>query len=184
MSVTSVKTGTGGISLALNNNYMEPIATTLVGSGGVNIITFNNIPQTYKHLQLRAIYKDVNNAGYSLAVRFNNDFGTNYSYHYVTGNGSAVSASSAASNTNMALGNTWGTSAGGFGAGIFDILDYTSTIKNKTIKSLTGADRNGTGSVFFSSGAWYNTSAITTITLNNDVNFDQYSRFSLYGIKG
>ena len=55
MSITSVKSGATGISLALDNNFMEPIATTLVGSTTVNVVTFNDIPQTYKHLQIRAI---------------------------------------------------------------------------------------------------------------------------------
>ena len=49
MTISSVKTGAVGLSLALDNNYMEPIATTLVGSGGVNQITFNDIPQSYNN---------------------------------------------------------------------------------------------------------------------------------------
>ena len=52
MSITSVKSGSGGISLALDNNYMEPIATMVVSATSVNSITFNDIPQIYKHLQL------------------------------------------------------------------------------------------------------------------------------------
>ena len=55
MSITSAKSGATGISLALDNNFMEPIASTLVGSGGSSVITFNDIPQTYKHLQLRVL---------------------------------------------------------------------------------------------------------------------------------
>jgi len=55
MSITSAKTGATGISLALENNFMEPIASTLVGASGSAIIEFNDIPQTYKHLQIRLI---------------------------------------------------------------------------------------------------------------------------------
>ena len=50
MSITSVKSGATGISLALDNNFMEPIATTLVGSGGANTIIFNRFPLIQKHL--------------------------------------------------------------------------------------------------------------------------------------
>ena len=53
MSITSAKTGSTSLSLALENNFMEPIASTLVGAGGVSTVTFNDIPQTYKHLQIR-----------------------------------------------------------------------------------------------------------------------------------
>ncbi len=52
MSITSAKTGSTSLSLALENNFMEPIASTLVGAGGVSTVTFNDIPQTYKHLQV------------------------------------------------------------------------------------------------------------------------------------
>ena len=60
MSITSLKTGTTGLSAALDNNYMEPIATTVVGSGGVASIAFNDIPQIYKHLQIRGIGRTAN----------------------------------------------------------------------------------------------------------------------------
>ena len=64
MSITSAKTGSTSLSLALENNFMEPIASTLVGSGGVSTVTFNDIPQTYKHLQIRCISRP-NEAGSS-----------------------------------------------------------------------------------------------------------------------
>ena len=37
MAISGIRTGETGISLALDNNYMEPIATTLVGSGTVQV---------------------------------------------------------------------------------------------------------------------------------------------------
>jgi len=45
-------------NLSADNNYMETIASTLVGSGGASTVTFSNIPQGYKHLQIRGITKD------------------------------------------------------------------------------------------------------------------------------
>jgi hypothetical protein len=65
---------------------------------------------------------------------------------------------------------------------ITDILDYTNTNKNKTIKSISGYDKNGGGAVMISSGAWYNTSAVTQINCYESANSAQYSRIDLYGI--
>ena len=184
MTVSSVKTGELSLSFALNNNYMEPIATTLVGSGGVNQITFNDIPQTYKHLQIRATYKDINNAGYAFSIRFNADSANNYANHFIRGNGATASASGTANRSFIEIGNTWGSAGGAFTAAVIDILDYTSISKNKTIRSLNGVDLNGSGNVHFSSGLYMSLTSIESIFMFNDVNFAQHSRFSLYGIKG
>jgi hypothetical protein len=76
------------------------------------------------------------------------------------------------------------------GVGIVDIQDYESTTKYKTTRTLNGTDINGTiagssGFVFVSSGLWMSTAAISSITITPDGNnFNQYSSFALYGIKG
>jgi hypothetical protein len=75
-----------------------------------------------------------------------------------------------------------------FGGGVVDILDYASTSKNKTIRTLSGADINGAGGdLRLSSGLWFATpAAITSITLyanGGSSDFAQYSSFALYGIK-
>ena len=76
--------------------------------------------------------------------------------------------------------------ANAFGVTIIDILDYANTNKYKTFRSLVGSDTNDTnGAVGLASGSWRSTSAITSITLSNNVsgNLAQYSSFALYGIK-
>jgi hypothetical protein len=67
-----------------------------------------------------------------------------------------------------------------------DILDYANTSKNKTIRMLSGNDRNGSGDIILISGLWASTSAINQIDLRLEsaANFAQYSQFALYGIKG
>jgi len=186
MTISSVKTGAVGLSLALDNNYMEPIATTLVGSGGTNNITFNDIPQTYKHLQIRYISRNAAVAD-ATVVRFNSDAGTNYALHSLRGNGSTAFTSSGANTTFFELPFTAysGTTSNVFGGGILDILDYAKTNKNKTARALGGADLDGSGSLHYNSGLWINTAAINSITIfGSGSNISQYSRFSLYGIKG
>ena len=194
MSVTSAKSGATGISLALDNNYMEPIATTVVGSGGVNQVTFNDIPQGYKHLQLRILGQE-NRATYGISefrLRFNGDQGLNYRNHTLYGDGASATASTNLTYSILLGDGMFGTTTGGtFGAGVVDILDYTNTNKYTTTRLLAGVDINGTiagygGRVGISSGLWFDTAAINSISLtpNNGTVLSQYSRFSLYGIKG
>lgn len=194
MSITSAKSGATGISLALDNNYMEPIATTLVGSGGVNQVTFNDIPQNYKHLQLR-IFAQTNRGTYGieeLRLVFNGDVSLNYRTHTLYGDGSAAAASTNLSYHILLGDGTYGTTTGGtFGAGVVDILDYSNTSKYTTTRHLSGVDINGTiagygGRVGLNSGLWLDSSAVNSIKIspNNGTLLSQYSRFSLYGIKG
>jgi hypothetical protein len=72
-----------------------------------------------------------------------------------------------------------------YGAFITDILDYSFVGKNKTTRTLWGCDYNGSGYAAMDSGAWYNTSAINSITLSTNAGqtISQYSHFALYGVK-
>jgi hypothetical protein len=164
----------------------DSIATQTVGAGGVTSVTFSSIPQTYKHLQVRGIFKPTNASW--ISAYFNGDaVNTNkYSEHDLRGDGSTASAE-ATSNANAAyfiLGIP--SAANTFAAGVTDILDYTNTNKYKTIRSLSGMDANGSGNIDLTSTGWRDTSAITQIKLviNNGDTIPQYSSFALYGIQG
>lgn len=166
----------------------ESIATVTVGSGGSTGITFSSIPQTYSHLQIRGIGRGTtNNPALGIVVRFNNDSGANYSYHWLTGDGSSAAASNSSNATFMDLfENPSSTSlANTFSGGVCDILNYSGTTTYKTARSFNGYDRNGTGNLYLWSGSWRNTAAITQIDLiPYAANIAQYSSFALYGVKG
>lgn len=165
-------------------NSYESIATR-TATGGETSFTFTSIPSTYKHLQIRTIFKP--SAICWLAAQFNSDTGLNYSYHSMRGNGSATSAEASTSTNLMLLHLYLPTPATNvFGGGVTDILDYTNTSKNTTVRALGGTDANGSGSIDFASNAWLNTNAVTSITLttNNGSTFTAGSSFALYGIKG
>ena len=189
MSITSAKSGATGISLALDNNFMEPIATTLVGSGGSSSIIFNDIPQTYKHLQIR-IFDQLNNGSYGAIawLRFNGDAATNYSGHLLYGTGTSAGAGANVSLDRIQRPITaGGANASIFGAAILDVLDYSNTNKNKTVRMFGGVDFNAvdTGYICLFSGAWLNTAPITNFSLDyGGTTYKQYTRVSLYGIKG
>jgi hypothetical protein len=192
MSISSVKTGAIGDSLlagnaAFNPSSFESIAT-VTGTGSSGTITFSSIPSTYTHLQIRAISRD------TFASTFI-DFGTltfngsttGYAAHWLYGDGSTTNAFGSASRSNtgwwLSLGNN--NTSGIVSATIYDIHDYASTTKNKTIRIFSGVDTNGAGRVAMTSGLWANTSAVTSISFTSpNANFTTNTVFSLYGIKG
>lgn len=181
----------GSFAPATSSSTYESIATISVGSGGATTATFSSIPQTYTHLQLRFIGK-ANTAlsAFSAGIRYNSDSGTNYTFHALYGGGGSGSTSAFGS-VNQSYdysANVLGTNTTfNFGVNVLDILDYTNTNKFKTIRTLSGADRNGAGgAVGFSGAMWRNTAAINSISISSGGYGDwlQYSHFALYGIKG
>ena len=172
----------------------DSLATVTVGAGGTGTITFSDIPSTYKHLQIRGISKQsATTTGFpNVGAYFNSDTTyTNYRSHYLNGNGSAVGPGNVQAAGYYAYSFNTITSYSGyaniFGVMVMDILDYASTNKNKTIRTLGGQDANGSGEVVFTSGLWMNSSTAinaVTFTLPGGGNFSQYTQFALFGIKG
>jgi len=171
----------------------ESIATVTVGSGGQSSISFSSIPATYKHLQIRYLARSTvaNVADGYVSIRFNGDTtnGNYYFYHFLDGNGSSPSAAAGGTNTIIYGGVCAGNNATAsvFGGGVIDVLDYQNTNKYKVTRGLGGIDNNGSGVVRLASGNWFNTAAVTSITLGANAfanSFTEYSSFALYGIKG
>jgi hypothetical protein len=193
MSIKSIRTGWTGISALAGNDQwfsdFESIASITVTTPTESTITFSSIPSTYTHLQLRAIAR-TDRASQIVDVvrfRFNGDTASNYSVHFLQGDGatpeSAASTSQTYIQTYIVAASSAGT--GTFGAFVTDILDYTSTNKNKTIRQLAGTDNNGGGNVALTSGLWFKTpEAINSISLTAIGNFVTNSHFALYGIRG
>ena len=81
----------------------ESIATVSVGSGGAANVEFTSIPQTYTHLQLRAISRGTGTtAAEEVNMNFNNDTTSSsyIYYHQLYGDGSAAVSNYAAGVTN------------------------------------------------------------------------------------
>jgi len=171
---------------ATNPGSYESIATVTLSSAQSNV-TFNSF-SGYTHLQLRAIMQSsVSGSGYKdLFIRVNSDTGSNYARHGLYGNGSSLVAYTTASIARMEAALTIPESANsGFGFVIIDLLDYANTNKYKTMRALGGTENNGAGYVGLFSSLWQNTNAITSIELlPSSGNFNTYSQFALYGIKG
>ena len=186
---------TYGSMLAGNPAYepsvpsFESIATVSVGAGGTGSIDFTSIPSTYKHLQIRFIGRS-NRADIdeTLQIRINGATSNSYAEHALTGNGSSAYGGGTASTSTVFIGRLAGNNAtsGVVGIGVIDILDYTNTNKNRTMRCLTGIDNNGSGWLSLFSGLYTSTTAITSIKLymGYGTAISQYSHFALYGIKG
>jgi hypothetical protein len=179
----------GGAGAPASSTSYESIATVNVGILGASSIDFTSIPSTYKHLEVRAIMRTNRvNAGDAVYVRVNSVSSAAYSGHRLEGNGSSASSTGAANETSITLNRVSAVNdaANVFGAAVVQVLDYADTNKNKTLRALVGYDTNSDGVIGFDSGAWYNTSAITSLSILplNATGFVQYSSFALYGIRG
>jgi len=195
MSITKLTTnGIAGAkydTVSADNYYMEPIATQFFASSG-GAVTFSNIPQNYKHLQIRGVLRSTfANAGVSAAsVAFNGDTNnSSYSFHRLIGDGSGASGTTgygAASTLDFIIPmiNDSATS-NSYSTFVIDILDYSSVLKAKATRSLNGSDlNNSNGSVSLRTQGWFNTAPITSITITPSTsNFKANTRFSLYGVK-
>lgn len=169
--------GAGGVAAG---DY-DLLETQILGSTQASVVfsSLGAYSPTYKHLQLRVVYADSSNAS---TLRLNGDTGSNYSMHQLFGDGGSVGSGGATSQTSIFLPLTTNLS-NQFGAYITDILDFGSTTKNTTIKSLGGYSSTGPY-IMIRSGAYLSTSAITSITITGAGGLLAGSRFSLYGIKG
>jgi hypothetical protein len=166
----------------------ESIATA-TATGGETSLTLSSIPQTYKSLQIRYIAKDTfsGSAGYNaftLSVNTNNTWIT----HHINGNGTTVAAGSLGAAIIFDVSNSGSGLTNIYGTGIIDLIDYSSTTKNKTLRAFTGLDTNSSspaGRVYLLSLGRFDTSAITSITFNaGDTAWAAGTKFALYGIKG
>lgn len=154
-------------------------------------VTFSSLStyaSTYQHLQLRLVTRTTRNTRDD-HLRFTfNGTGTSGSWHILYGNGSSVSTSAGTSD-----GLIFGVfsiaaatqTASSFTPMVLDLLDPFETTKNKTYRYLTGM--TGLNNIVeLGSGGWFNTSALSSIKIENanePSNLVTGSRFSLYGIK-
>jgi hypothetical protein len=163
----------------------ESIANVTAGSAVANV-EFTSIPATYSHLQIRGIARGASTTG-NVDIQFNGDTATNYSRHYVYGDGSSAASFNAATINFIRVSTVSSSSstASVFGGFVLDILDYSNTNKYKTARSIAGLDNNGSGEIGLRSGNWRSNSAITSIKLwtGDATNLAQYSSFALYGVK-
>ena len=171
------------------NSYAS-IATVPLQTSSVGV--FQNIPQTYTHLQVRVMTHDSGaTSPIDIALRVGSsttavDSGSNYAWHRLYGNGTGAYSDNGTSQSfiSCAFCPGSGISSSIMGIAVIDILDYTNTNKYKTVRSLGGYDANGSGNANFHSGIWLNTAAIQSLSVfAGSGGTTANNIFALYGIK-
>ena len=163
----------------------QPIETKTLASTAASVV-FSNIPSNYTDLVLICDTQILNN-DYMLALRFNGDSTTLYSYTTLDGNGSIAESSR---RSGMSLGTMQRiVSNGSRFISITHIMDYSNTTTNKTyIARGNQAGRWVSANV----GLYRNTSAISSVTVSEagDGGTGSFtghlasgSTFTLYGVK-
>jgi hypothetical protein len=192
-AVNSKGTSVSAASSALTTfNSYTSITSTTVGSGGAASVTLSNIPQGYKNLELRIIGKSTrsgaNNFLSDLQIQFNTISSTSYSYHNLFsfgGTSGSGTINSTAVGFQVVSADGDGSMPNQFGGGIFTILDYSNTNKNKVGYGIGGTNTVSAyvDLVSLQSGALYSVAPITSITLTPSLGtWKQYSTISLYGV--
>jgi hypothetical protein len=189
LGILNSQTTAGGLA-----NDFDLLETVSITNSSTTSVTFSGLGSysAYKHLQIRCAGSfSSGNASRWLLMSFNGDTSSNYTYHYLQVEGSSgaaqtfreVNRSRIPALELMAQPRT-----SQFNSGVIDILDFASSSKTTTTKSLYGIQdiNDPYWRLGMWSGLWNNTAAVTSIGLaaDNSAAFVSGSRFSLYGIKG
>ena len=160
----------------------KPIATA-TANGSVSSITFSSISGSYTDLILVVSAKMATGTE-DLRIRFNSDTSTNYSWTYLSGNGTSA-FSGRSSNQTYATGDAYGyLNSTDYNISIHNIMNYSNTT---TFKTMISRSNNAAVGIDAVANLWRSTSAISTITVSNTgtggINFATGSTFTLYGIE-
>ena len=161
----------------------ERIATYTVTGSTTSIVTFSSISGAYTDLVIIANVRKSGENGEAMFVTFNGDNNSNYSYTWISGNGSSLASYRATNDLRIQVYNQTIT-AGTFTVNILNIPNYSNTTTFKTLIGRAGTDNLRVNAV---AGLWRSTSAINSITLTPDFylspSWQIGSTFNIYGIK-
>jgi hypothetical protein len=167
---------------------LVPIATF----SGTSTFTFTNIPQTYQDLRLVYTIRagnSGNDAGKTnqtyIIGSINGDTSFLYSFAFLEGDGSTRSAGYFTGQNVIYYGivPNANATAGIFGSGYADFLNYRDTNTFKTVITNQSSDTNGSGNVRIVANLYRSTAAITSISMSTP-QMVAGSTVTLYGIKG
>ena len=173
--------GNTAFSLSAEDFLEEVVLTSATSS-----VTFDNLDtySDYEHLQIRSVAAGSGSNFDEITLTFNGDTSSTYKNHYLFGNGSSVSSGNTTDRRIASITSST-SSIDIFGAAVIDILDFSSSAKNTTVRAVSGYEAAAQDRIFLRSLLYVNTDAVTSILIeNNDsTNFQVGSRFSLYGAK-
>ena len=171
--------------MAAGNTYVA-LATQTLGSAAATV-TFSSISAAYTDLVLVFNGYNATVDGGSPFIQFNSDTTTNYSYTWLSGDGTSATSGRDTAKAQIALNAVtgWDTTSTQPGMNIVHIMNYANTTTFKTVigrTSLASATYPGIEAIV---GLWRKTpEAINTIliSLSAGGTFAIGTTFSLYGI--
>lgn len=158
----------------------EPIASQTLGTAASSV-EFTSLPGTYTDLVVVCRIGTTSGNG-NIQVQVNSDTGSNYSYTFLAGDGSAAYSGRYSNQTEYITDNYAYANTGVESVYIYQVMAYANTSVFKTFLGSAGtAGRAITKTV----GLWRSTSAITSIKLypSAATTFKADCVFSVYGIK-
>ena len=159
---------------------MQHIETVVVGSGGAASITFSAIPDTHTDLLIVYSLRGTNSANYQ--TLYFNGSAANFTQRELIGDGSSASSSSRTDALIRATTNPSTATASTFANASIYIPNYRSAVAKSF--SVDGVTETNATAAFqtIKAGLWNQTAAITSITLDADASFVEFSSASLFGI--
>lgn len=154
-----------------------PISSYTVSGTSTNSVSFSSISG---YTDLHIVFNGgVVSGAENMTIRFNSDTGTNYSYTFLTADGTSPSSGRQA-NAAQIMVNYYGYLDAAYKTLItFDIMNYSNSTTYKTVLSRANNAANGVATTI---GQWRNTNAISTLTVNVGGNYASGSTITLYGI--
>jgi len=152
-----------------------------VGSAGASSVTFSGIPQTgYTDLVVKASTRS--QGAQNLVTLSFNGVTSNLSAKYILGNAANAPTAASGSLEPYLMQTQSSYTASTFSSNEVYIPNYASS--NYKSISIDGAQENNATSnaLWLQAGLWSSTSAITSITMTDSLNFAQGSTFYLYGV--
>jgi len=155
-----------------------------VGAGGAASIEFTSIPQDGTDLVVKMSLRGSQATDATgIFFNFNNDTSANYDRVYLRGSGSSVNTSSSTSDTTFFTNGNGSTSTSNtFTSAELYISNYASS-NNKSISLNSTMENNATLAYqMINAISWNNSAAMTSIQIDAQVSFVEYSTASLYKI--
>jgi hypothetical protein len=162
--------------------YGTLISSVTVGAGGAANITFSSIPGTYTDLVV--VYSGRSSGNDTdFQIRFNGST-TGYTVRYLAGSGSSAYSGNLTAYSLTAQVSWSATTANTFGSTIITIPNYAGSTNKSWSADSVSENNASTAYQTLYAGVWANTSAITSITLQ-DIGADNHAQYStayLYGL--
>jgi hypothetical protein len=189
-TIGNAPSGGGGSSAVTNITGALTVSGCTVSSGACVVgtagttISLSAIPGTYNHLKIEFIGSTASNQ--NVQTTFNGDTASDYSWGLIQNeNGGSVYSTVGNNVAYMRLFDLPSNSPAGTSASVvINVPFYAQTYFHKNVNATQTSSISGSYySPTISSGSWFSTAAITSISLTAGANFTVGTSISIYGVE-